>query len=319
MSCLRLLIIPRRLASLETQVEDLQATVAAAGDNMRALREGQTRVEATLSAAGLNSPEAGSQVQQALDRANSAAVQQGSIQSELRAAERGLQAVQEQMRAQERKLQVAAAQQQPAKVVVHCNGSISGEEIVGTLASHAGVAKPSIRSAIRLSSRGSAGARAPAGDDSPAGSGSTGQADGSRAGDGGRQGGGSYAAAAVTTRRAESDTRAVRSTWLLEVASPAVQRAILGQQCRTSLHAAGVRLFVERPLTEAEQRQRKAQQPRVRQLAAAGVRTRWRGATLQQHVGGAWADVLPGPPPSPNRQQQQRQHQQQAAAGGGAA
>ena len=287
---------------------------AAAGDNMCALREGQTRVEATLSAAGLNSPEAGSQVQQALDRANSAAVQQGSIQSELRAAERGLQAVQEQMRAQERKLQVAAAQQQPAKVVVHCNGSISGEEVVGTLASHAGVAKPSIRSAIRLSSRGSAGARAPAGDDSPAGSGSTGQADGSRAG-------GSYAAAAATTRRAESDTRAVRSTWLLEVASPAVQRAILGQQCRTSLHAAGVRLFVERPLTEAEQRQRKAQQPRVRQLAAAGVRTRWRGATLQQHVGGAWADVLPGPPPSPNRQQQQqqRQQQQQAAAGGGAA
>ena len=103
---------------------------------------------------------------------------------------------------------------------------------------------------------------------------------------------------------------------MLDITVVKIQRAILGRQCRASLHAARVRLFVERPLTEAEQRQRKAQQPRVRQLAAEGVRTRWRGATLQRLDGRVWADALPGPPPSPNRQQQ-RQQQQQAAAGGG--
>ena len=45
---------------------------------------------------------------------------------------------------------------------------------------------------------------------------------------------------------------------------------------------------------------RKAQQPRARELVRAGVRTRWRGAVLQQQTAGRWEDVLPPPPPSPS-------------------
>lgn len=265
--------------------------------------------------------EAGKQVQQALDRASSAAVQQGGIQSDLRAAERDLKVMQEQLRAQDRRLQVAVAQQQPTKVVVHCSGPMGGEEIVATLVSHAGVARGSIRSAIRLSSRGGGGdaAAGAAGGEAGGSNGSGGAAAGAAGGSagGGTGGGGTYArAAAGQPRPAAPGARAGRSTWLLEVASPAVQRAILGRQCRGSLHAAGVALFVERPLTEAEQRQRKAQQSQVRRLRTQGIRTRWRdGAILQQFVDGQWTAVLPGPPPgSPNRQPQRQEQQEQSPA-----
>jgi hypothetical protein len=80
------------------------------------------------------------------------------------------------------------------------------------------------------------------------------------------------------------------------VTNPTIQKAVLGGGCRGRLHAARAQLFVEAPLTEEQRQQRRALQPRVRQLAAEGVRTRWRGSELQKQVEGQWVQDLPGTP-----------------------
>lgn len=116
------------------------------------------------------------------------------------------------------------------------------------------------------------------------------------------------------------------SVIVLQLTSKQAVRAVLSGRTRMALKAAGVPFYVDDDLTYEERKQRKQQQPLRRQLRAAGKRTRWAKAQLQQRVQGeqgrwAWQAVEypAAPADSEPEEGEVSAGGQQAAAGGDAA
>jgi hypothetical protein len=78
---------------------------------------------------------------------------------------------------------------------------------------------------------------------------------------------------------------------------------VLGGRCRLGLSRDGAPIWVEAALTPEERRQRKRMAPVAKQLRAAGVKTRWRGAVLEElgqpqgRGRKGWRQVALPPPP----------------------